>query len=53
MKITTPLLDDPLEGSIYLAQPTSAQLVKIYVVAKGSGVLVKLPGRSTRRTTAS
>lgn len=44
VKITTPLLDDPLEGSIYLAQPTSAQLLKIYAVARGSGVLVKLPG---------
>jgi len=44
VKITTPLLDDPLEGSIYLAQPTSTQLLKIYLVARGSGVLVKLPG---------
>lgn len=50
VQIDTPLLDEPLTGSVYLAQPGSGNnpfdtLVALYIVAKGSGVLVKLPGR--------
>jgi hypothetical protein len=44
VSIDTPLLADPLAGSIYLAQPTPSRLLKIYLVASGQGVLVKLPG---------
>ncbi|MCW2952957.1 MAG: hypothetical protein JWQ48_2127 [Conexibacter sp.] len=44
VRIDSPLLSDPLTGSIYLAQPTSTQLLKIYLVAEAHGVLVKLPG---------
>ena len=46
--IKTPLLDDPLEGSIYLAAPHDNPfnaLIALYLVAKGPGVIVKLPGR--------
>jgi hypothetical protein len=46
--ITTPLLADPLQGSIYLATPHDnpfGNLVTIYLVAEGSGVVVKLPGQ--------
>jgi hypothetical protein len=55
-KIVTPLLEAPLEGSIYLAQPyenvpafgspegPGGSLLALYVVAEGDGVLVKLAG---------
>jgi hypothetical protein len=47
-KITTPLLADPLEGSLYLADPSDNpfhSLLTGYLVAKGSGVILKLAGR--------
>ncbi len=56
-KIVTPLLEDPLEGSIYLARPyenelafgspehPDGSLLALYVVAEGDGVLIKLPGK--------
>jgi hypothetical protein len=44
VRIDSPLVRDPLVGSIYLAQPTPSQLLKIYLVAEAHGVLVKLPG---------
>jgi hypothetical protein len=45
--IDTPLLDDPLSGSIYLAKPfdnPSNSLLAVYLVAKGPGVILKLDG---------
>lgn len=45
--ITTPLLAQPLSGSIYLATPFDNpfdSLVAIYLVASGQGVTLKLPG---------
>jgi hypothetical protein len=48
VKITTPLLADPLEGSLYLADPSDNpfhSLLTGYLVAKGSGVTLKLAGR--------
>ncbi len=45
--IDTPLLADPLVGSVYLATPyenPSGSLLAVYLVAKGSGVIVKLAG---------
>ncbi len=47
-EIVTPLLDDPLEGSIYLATPNDNpfdSLLAVYVVAEGSNVLIKLAGQ--------
>jgi hypothetical protein len=47
VEIDTPMLDEPLDGSVYLAGPNDnpfGTLVALYVVAKASGVLVKLPG---------
>jgi hypothetical protein len=57
-KIVTPLLEDPLEGSLYLAQPyeneaafgsppehPDGSLLALYVVAEGDGVLIKLAGK--------
>jgi hypothetical protein len=47
VSITTPLLDQPAEGSVYLATPhqnPSHSLIAIYIVAKGPGVIIKLAG---------
>lgn len=46
--VDTPVLDDPLEGSVYLAKQNDNpfnSLIALYIVAKGSGVIVKLPGK--------
>ncbi|MGB2694375.1 MAG: hypothetical protein WBD55_04210, partial [Dehalococcoidia bacterium] len=46
--IETPLLNDPLTGSIYLAKPHDnpfGSLLSLYLVARGPGIVVKLPGR--------
>jgi hypothetical protein len=53
--IETPLLEKPLSGSIFLGQPgcgpcsvaddLAGRLVKLYIVAEGNGVRIKLPGR--------
>jgi len=44
--IDTPLLDNPLTGSIYLASPHDnpfGSLLAFYLVVRGPGVIVKLP----------
>ncbi len=54
VKIVTPLLEQPLEGAVYLAQQGNlpgngsnpyGSLFALYLVAEGSGALVKLPGQ--------
>jgi hypothetical protein len=42
--VRTPLLPDPLEGAVYQGTQTSTELVRIFIVVKGPGVIVKLPG---------
>jgi hypothetical protein len=43
--IDTPVLAEHLKGSVYLAAQTPSQLLSIYLVAEGSGVVVKLAGK--------
>jgi hypothetical protein len=48
VRIATPLLEDPLEGSLYLATPYQnpfGTLLAGYMVAKGKGVLIKQAGK--------
>lgn len=48
VNIDTPVLDDPLTGSIFVAAQNDnpfGTLLAIYVVAEGSGTTVKLAGR--------
>jgi hypothetical protein len=45
--IETPLLETPLEGSVYLARPNANEfnsLLAMYIVAEGDGVTIKLAG---------
>ncbi len=47
VEIETPLLESKLEGSVYVAQPNQNKfhsLLALYVVAEGSGVVIKLAG---------
>ena len=50
LTIETPLLRDPLQGAIYLATPFDNpfdSLIAIYIVARGPGFTIKLPGQAT------
>jgi hypothetical protein len=48
VSVKVPALQDPLQGSVYLASPHEnpfGSLIAVYIVASGSGVTVKLSGR--------
>jgi hypothetical protein len=55
VEVETPLLEQPLKGSIFLGKPEcgpckvaddlAGRMVKIYIVPEGSGVILKLAGR--------
>ncbi len=60
VEVVTPLLEQPLEGSVYLAEQGNLpghgsnpfeSLLALYVVAEGSGAIVKLPGEVTLDST--
>ena len=53
VEVVTPLLEQPLKGSVYVAQQGNLpgdgsnpfnKLLALYIVAEGSGAVVKLPG---------
>jgi hypothetical protein len=49
VEIDTPLLEDPIAGSVYVASqqsddPQSGKMFRIFIVAAGSGVRIKLEG---------
>jgi hypothetical protein len=49
VQVDTPLLSEPLTGFLYLGtqqsnDPQSGQMFRAFLVASGSGILVKLPG---------
>jgi hypothetical protein len=46
-EVTTPLLEHPLRGSVFLAQQGNnpfGSLIALYLVVEGSGVVIKIPG---------
>jgi hypothetical protein len=44
VEIKTALLPAPIHGSVYQGTQTPEHLLRIFIVAKGFGVLVKIPG---------
>jgi hypothetical protein len=44
VEIKTALLPGPIEGAVYQGTQTPGRLVRIFIMAKGFGVLVKVPG---------
>jgi hypothetical protein len=57
VEVTTPVLEKPLQGHIYLAAPDCSpcsdadaedgKMIRLYMEIAGSGVIVKLPGFTT------
>ncbi|HEY2768373.1 MAG TPA: hypothetical protein VGI76_08950 [Solirubrobacteraceae bacterium] len=48
VEVVTPVLSDPLKGHVYLGKQTEnpfGSLIAMYLVAEGSGVVLKLPGQ--------
>ena len=44
--ITTPLLHDPLTGSVYIGAPSATQMYRLFIIASGDNVTVNLPGQA-------
>lgn len=58
VQINSPLLAGPIEGGVYEGTQTPQHLLRVFIVAQGFGVLVKLPGsvdldQQTGRITAT
>jgi hypothetical protein len=45
LSLETPVLTKPLEGDVYLGRQTENQLIRMFLVLKGQGVLLKIPGK--------
>jgi hypothetical protein len=48
VEVTTPLIDDPLRGAVYVAQQNAnpfGSLLAVYLTAEADGVVVKLAGK--------
>jgi hypothetical protein len=43
-EIVSPLLDVPLTGSIVLGEPSSSQLLRLWLLVEGGAIRLKLPG---------
>lgn len=44
VKIDTPVLADPLEGEVVLGDPKPGELFRLWLVARGPGLVLKVPG---------
>jgi hypothetical protein len=44
VSITTPLLATPLTGDVVLGTPQPGRLFRLFIVARGPGLVIKLPG---------
>lgn len=42
--VRTPLLARPMEGDVFLGQPLRGNLFRMFLVLRGPGLLIKLPG---------
>lgn len=47
VKITSPVLDDPLTGSVYIGQPLSGDRYRLFLAVEGRGVTIRLKGSVT------
>jgi len=47
VQLETPVLPAPMIGSVYLGEQRPDQLLRLFIVARGAGVTVKLPGIAT------
>jgi hypothetical protein len=43
--VDSPLLDDPLEGSVFIGQPQAGQRYRLFVTAEGRGISIRLKGK--------
>ena len=46
VSITTPLLHDPLTGSVYIGAPNATQMYRLFIIASGGNVTLNLAGQA-------
>lgn len=46
VSVNTPLLPEPLKGSVYVGAQRPSELLPLYIVLRGPGFVIKLPGRA-------
>ena len=44
VSVDTPVLEDPLQGNVILGEPRPGNLFRLFLVAEGSGIVLKVPG---------